>query len=162
EARDLRDKNSIGLRESLRQFMLKNRAARGVRARLKDRPDSSGAVPAPQGAQGFSNGRGMMAKIIDHGNAADFATHLLPALDPAKREQRFLNLRNRDAVKVSGRYGHRGIADIEIPDERHLKFRPEKLEERNALFLPRMTDVMSGIRRKTHFHDRRRAILRSL
>src|SRR6188474_2432573 len=73
-----------------------------------------------QGAQRFPKGRGMMREIVDHLYSSRFSTHFLAPGDSFETLERFSNSVDRHAVETRSRYGHRGVADVELADQRNL------------------------------------------
>ena len=79
ETRNLRDKDAIRIGEGFWQIILEDRAARGVRAGLKERPQAGVAEFFAQSGQCFADRSGVVSEIIDNGDAIHCAPHFLTA-----------------------------------------------------------------------------------
>lgn len=108
---------------------MKDVAAGGVGARLKDGPDFLPVEFYTERAEGFTDGGGMMGEIIHHGdtpaNAADFHA----ALDAFKGIESRLDLVVFQAAMAGGGGCAKRVADIEFAEKiqpkfetRHFKF----------------------------------------
>ena len=101
--------------KSLGKLLLKDGASCRVRARLEESPQARTCILVSKPLECLTNGRGMMAEVIDDSNAADHAAHFLTSLDPLKCEQGLTDHLRGNSIEVCRRDSHRGIADIELP-----------------------------------------------
>src|SRR5260370_37787258 len=85
--RYLRDEHAIGEFQRLGQTFLENGPARSVRPRLEYSPNTVARIPMTQRVQRLRDRGRMMPKIVDHFDAARFATHFLAARDTGKSFQ---------------------------------------------------------------------------
>src|SRR6476660_9099263 len=85
---DRRDYNLVGPGKAADQFFLQNFPAQSVRPRLKDCPQPSTGIAHPQRAQGGCDGRWMMGKIVDDGDAVNLCLDLQAALHALKTLER--------------------------------------------------------------------------
>ena len=70
--------------EADRELILKYVAAKGVRPRLKNRPQAAPCIPATQGFQRFRDCCWMMREVIDDGDAIHFRFHFQPPFHTVK------------------------------------------------------------------------------
>ena len=128
QPRDSRDENSIRVVEGGRELVLENRPPRGVRAGFEDRPDPRGSIFGTEPGKRFADRGGMVAEIIDDGDAANRAANFLSAFDAEEGGQRLADFRRRDSVKMRGGRGHSGIANIEITGHRNRELLTQQFE----------------------------------
>jgi len=104
--------HAIGARESGRERVLEDAAARRVRAGLEERPQAPlGIARAERGDRAGDGGR-VMGEIIDHGDPAALGNDLLSALHPAKGRECRDDAVDRDAHGVRERDDAGGVGDV--------------------------------------------------
>src|SRR5262245_35703275 len=97
--------------------MLKDRASRGVRARLEDRPQAPPRKLVAQAAQGLRDGGGMMPEIVDDLDPAHLAAHFLPPLHAFEGLERRADCGERHAIKMRRADRHRRVANVVFANE---------------------------------------------
>src|SRR5262249_31736755 len=102
--------------KGLWKLLLEDRPPGGVGARLKDRPETMRRISMPQCAQGFTNCRWVMPKIVDYRDPARFAANLLPARDSLEACQSSLDNFGAEAVEARRHGRHRSVAHVEFAD----------------------------------------------
>jgi hypothetical protein len=121
QPRDLGDDDGIGIGKGGGQFVLENIAAGGVGAGLKNGADFFAGVLDAQGAEGLADGGGMMAEIINHGDAAGDAFDFHPALDALEGIEGTLDLLVGETAVLGDADDGEGVADIQLADEVQMK-----------------------------------------
>ncbi len=125
---DLGDDHAVGVCERRGEFVLENIPARGVRARLENGPDFLSGEFQAQRTQGLANGRGVMAEIIDDGNAAGDAADFHAALDALEGAEGTLNLAVLEAAMFRGGDDGQRVAHVEFADHVEMELRRWNLE----------------------------------
>ncbi len=82
-------------------------------------------VDGAQRSQGFADGRGVMRKVVDDGDAGDDGAHFKAALDAFEAGQSGLNCFFADALVRGQRGGGRGVERVVFAGQRHFKFGPQ-------------------------------------
>ena len=153
------NEDAVCISECFWQVILKHRPACGVRAWLKQRPESRITEFLAQAGECFADSRWVMSEIIDDRDAVHCAPHFLAAAYALERGEGGANLVGGDAVVVGGRGSHRGVADVEIPRERDEKSLAEKLEARALGLVDDLANLVAAIRREADLHNWRRTFL---
>ena len=108
--------HGIRIGKGRHQLVLKHIPARGVATRLEHGPDFFFCVTQAQRLERLANGRGMMAKIINHRHAARDALHFQPALDALEGVESTLDLFVRQTAVFRRADDGERVADIQLTD----------------------------------------------
>jgi hypothetical protein len=110
--KDRSEDDLIGEREALHQLGLEDVAAKSIRARLENRPETPSGIRGAQRAQSFANRRRVVREVVDDGDTVDLSANLETATDTAKSGERLDNGVLRDALAGCQRRCRRGVERV--------------------------------------------------
>ncbi len=146
---DAGENDAIGEAQACDQIGLEHLAAQRVGARLQHCPEARLRIDGAQRAQGFANGRGVVGKVFDDGDAADFGAHFKPALDALEGGERLDDGFLGDALAGGKRGGGGGVERVVLAGKVHLELGPERavvpdLPAREAVLMAQIADLPVG------------------
>src|SRR5260221_2534797 len=112
----------VGRGERLRQGFLEDFAAHRVRTGFENGPKASAGPAAAGGGDGRADGGGMMRKIVDDENAAEFTFNVEATLYACESFESFLNLGDRNAAALRDDDGGEGVQHVVFTGSGEMEF----------------------------------------
>jgi len=128
QASHLRDDDRIGIGKGAGQLVLENVAASCIGARFENGPDFLLRIFDAQGAQGLADSSGVVAEIVEDGDAAGDAADFHAAFDAFESVKGGLDLMVLEAAMFGASNDGEGVANVEFANEVDVEFETRDFE----------------------------------